>query len=76
MVKGAIMRVTKIISERNSRKTRVAAYVRVSTTMDNQEESYEAQAEYYERFIRKNPDWDFAGVYGDRISGTHSENRP
>lgn len=69
------MRITRIKSVRNSRKTKVAAYVRVSTLNDNQDESYEAQAEYYEKKIRANPDWELAGIYCDRLSGTHTENR-
>lgn len=70
------MKVTKIQSMRNGRKTRVAAYVRVSTTMSGQDESFETQAKYYERFIRAKSEWEFAGVYGERISGTQMENRP
>lgn len=40
-----------------------------------QEESYEAQATYYENKIKNTPGWDFVGVYGERESGTHAENR-
>ena len=69
------MGVRLIKSERHSRKMRVGAYVRVSTYRNEQEESYEAQAKYYENFIRGNPDWDFAGVYGEKESGTHLEKR-
>ena len=64
-----------IPAERHTRKSYVAAYVRVSSKKGNQEESYEAQAVYYENLIRSNPEWDFAGVYGDRQSGTRSDNR-
>lgn len=70
------MGVERIVSLRNSRKPQVAAYVRVSSLMEAQDESYEAQAEHYEKFIRGHTEWEFAGVYGERISGTHSENRP
>ena len=70
------MGVERIVSLRNSRKPQVAAYVRVSSLMDTQDESYEAQAEHYEKFIKAHDEWEFAGVYGERISGTHSENRP
>lgn len=69
------MGVTRIRSERHSRKTRAAAYVRVSTMLSEQDESYEAQSAYYEQKIRSNPEFEFVGVYGDRISGTHKENR-
>ena len=70
------MGVERIVSLRNSRKPQVAAYVRVSSLMEAQDESYEAQAEHYEKFIKAHDEWEFAGVYGERISGTHSENRP
>ena len=70
------MGVERIVSLRNSRKPQVAAYVRVSSLMEAQDESYEVQAEHYERFIRGHTEWEFAGVYGERISGTHAENRP
>ena len=69
------MEVTRIESVRERRKKRVAAYIRVSTGMETQEGSYENQAGYYEQKIRANPTWDFAGVYGDVESGTHSDNR-
>lgn len=67
--------VTRIKSVRNSRKPRVAAYVRVSSTMKVQDDSYENQAAYYEAKIKSNPEWEFAGVYGEKMSGTHAENR-
>ena len=69
------MGVRVIKSERNSRKTRVAAYVRVSTTMEEQQGSYENQISYYEKFIQRNPEWEFVGVFGEKMSGTHIENR-
>ena len=69
------MGVQKISSVRSARKLHVVAYVRVSTFLDCQDESYEQQTLYYEGFIRSHSDWEFAGVYGDRVSGTHSENR-
>lgn len=70
------MGVERIVSLRNSRKPQVAAYVRVSSLMETQDESYEVQVEHYEKFIRSHAEWDFVGVYGERISGTHSDNRP
>ena len=56
---------------------RVAAYCRVSTETDSQEESYDSQVSYYETFIKRNPNFEFVGVYGDRgISGLSAEDRP
>ena len=37
------------------KKRRVAAYARVSTEKDEQQNSYEAQIEYYTRYIKSNP---------------------
>ena len=37
-------------------KQKVAAYARVSTEQDEQQNSYEAQVGYYEQYIRSNPD--------------------
>ena len=62
-----------IPAERYTRMPYVAAYIRVSSKKGNQEESCEAQAIYYENLICSNPEWDFAGVYGDRQSGTRAE---
>lgn len=58
-------------------KTRVAAYCRVSTGMDDQLISLETQKSHYEDLIGSNPDWVFAGLYYDEgISGTSKEKRP
>lgn len=58
------------------RKTRVAAYARVSTGSDEQLLSLETQKEHYENFIKGNPAWEYAGLYYDGgISGTKVEKR-
>ena len=58
------------------RKKRVAAYARVSTEQEEQQQSYEAQVGYYTNFIRSNPDWEFVGVYADEgITGTNTKKR-
>lgn len=44
---------------------RVAAYCRVSTLLEQQESSYEAQVHYYTDKIRGTPNWKFAGIYAD-----------
>lgn len=44
---------------------RVAAYCRVSTTLEQQESSYEAQVSYYTEKIQSNPNWKLAGIYAD-----------
>lgn len=44
-------------------KLRVAAYVRVSTDKEEQQDSLENQKAHYESVIKSNTDWDFAGIY-------------
>ncbi len=57
-------------------RRRVAAYARVSTEMEEQTSSYEAQIDYYTTYIRSRNDWQFAGMYCDEgISGTSMKRR-
>ena len=57
-------------------KRRVAAYARVSTDSDDQENSFDAQKNFYERYIKENPLWEFVGIYADEgISGTSTKGR-
>ena len=59
------------------RRTLVAAYCRVSTLLESQEGSISSQRIHYEEMIRRNSEWEFAGVYLEAgVSGTHSERRP
>ena len=59
------------------RQLQVSAYCRVSTEQDEQLMSYEAQEAYYTDMIMRNPEWKFAGVFGDPgISGASAEKRP
>ena len=46
-------------------RRRVAAYARVSTSSEEQLTSYEAQVDYYTRFIQSKPEWEFVRVYTD-----------
>jgi len=58
------------------KKLRVAAYCRVSTSTSEQEESFEAQKNHYEAYIKSNPAWEFAGIFYDfGISGTSTAKR-
>lgn len=51
-------------------RKRVAAYARVSTMKDAQENSLQSQQEYFTEYIQRHPDWVFAGMYtDDGISG-------
>ena len=57
-------------------KRRVAAYARVSTDKEEQITSYEAQVDYYTRYIKAKPDWEFVAVYTDEgISATNTKKR-
>lgn len=64
------------ISQATKRQLRVAAYCRVSTDMEEQQSSYEAQCTYYTEKIMTNPEWTMAGIYADEgITGTSTKNR-
>ena len=69
------MKITKIPRKRDQHKKRVAAYCRVSTLLEKQEESFEAQVSYYSIYIETHSEWEFAGIYSDEKSGTKAENR-
>ena len=57
-------------------KRKVAGYARVSTDHDEQLTSYEAQVDYYTRYIKSRSDWEFAGMYTDEgISATNTKHR-
>ena len=49
---------------------KVAAYCRVSTDHDDQQESITIQQEHWKTFAAQHPEWDFVGVYVDIVSGT------
>ena len=56
---------------------KVAAYARVSTDHEEQEDSFERQVEYYTHYINTNPSWKLVKVYSDPgISGTRADKRP
>jgi site-specific DNA recombinase len=58
------------------KKLRVAAYCRVSTETEEQNSSYEVQVAHYTEFIKKNNEWEFAGIFADDgISGTNTKKR-
>ncbi len=57
-------------------KRRVAGYARVSTDLEQQQNSYQAQLSYYTDYINSRPDWEFAGMYSDEgITGTSTKRR-
>jgi len=57
-------------------KRRVAAYARVSTDSDEQLTSYEAQVDFYTKYIQSKPEWEFIKVFADEgISATNTKKR-
>ncbi len=57
-------------------RKKVAGYARVSTDLEEQLTSYEAQVDYYTKYIKSNPDWHFVKVYTDEgISATSTKRR-
>lgn len=72
-------RITKIEENRAlsiKKKTRVAAYCRVSTASDEQLISLDTQKAHYEDYIKSNAEWEFAGIFCDEgITGTKKECR-
>ena len=55
---------------------RVGAYARVSTRKEEQEDSYERQVSYYNKYIQNHEGWEFAGIYADEgITGTRADKR-
>jgi len=66
----------EVLRAARGRKTRAAAYVRVSTDSVQQEGSLALQREYYEDYIKNNPEYEFAGIYeDDGISATSVDKR-
>lgn len=60
-----------------NRPIRTAAYCRVSTDMEEQEDSYELQVQYYWDMIQSNPEMELVGIYGDKgKSGLNAARRP
>ena len=59
-----------------TKKRRVAGYARVSTDLEQQQNSYQTQLDYYKTYISSRPDWEFAGMYSDEgITGTSTKRR-
>lgn len=62
--------------QKDERKIRVAAYCRVSTDQEEQENSFKNQVDYYTRYIASHPEYELAGIYADEgISGTNTKKR-
>lgn len=75
--RGDLMKITEIAAKDITKdKLKVAAYCRVSTEADEQENSLGNQKDYYENEIRSNPGYEYAGVYADFGISGFKEERP
>ena len=71
--------VVEILGKANLKikKTRVAAYCRVSSRKEEQEYSYETQVNHYFNMIQSNPYYELVQIFGDWArSGTNTRRRP
>lgn len=66
------MKITRV-TPTNDRLIRTAAYCRVSTLQEIQEDSLESQTEYFKNLIEGDPNLEFAGIYADKKSGTKDD---
>ena len=55
---------------------RVATYCRVSTKHEEQQQSLEAQIDYYTNYVENHPNWVLVAVYFDTASGIRTNQRP
>ena len=61
---------------KQKQKLRVAAYCRVSTEEEEQQNSFEVQVSYYTDKITHHDDWQLAGIFSDDgISGVSTKNK-
>ena len=75
VIPATIQRFSALNASLTERK-RVAGYARVSTDDEEQQTSYEAQVDYYTRYIQSKPEWSFVEVYTDEgISATNTKKR-
>lgn len=72
------MRISRIdpVKKEAPRKTRVAAYARVSSGKDAMLHSLSAQISYYSEYIQNTPEWDFIAVYADEALTGTKDTRP
>jgi len=58
-------------------KIKTASYVRTSTDMEAQRDSFRIQKEYFEDLITSDPELEYVGCYGDcGASGRYADKRP
>lgn len=65
-----------VVNSVSATKRRVAGYARVSTDSEEQLSSYEAQVDYYTKYIKSKSEWEFVDVYTDEgITATNTKKR-
>lgn len=52
---------------------RVAAYCRVSTEQEEQQNSYQVQIAYYTDLINRKKEWTLAGILPTKVSAVHRQ---
>lgn len=85
MTKAATVKKVVVVPVRNVdsvdgipqiQKKRVAAYCRVSTSSEEQLESYTNQVNHYTKYIQSKSDWEMVDIFADEgITGTNTKNR-
>lgn len=64
------------LTRQGTKKVRVAAYCRVSSSSDDQLNSYAAQIRAYKNLIGRRKDWELVDIFADEgLTGMKSENR-
>ncbi len=64
------------VTKQTFKKTRVAAYCRVSTNSADQQNSYATQLRVYTNLIERKPNWEMVDIFADEgLSGMKAENR-
>lgn len=72
----ATLNIFNSIPVNSQRKKKVAGYARVSTNMEEQQSSYEAQLDYYTNYIQLHEEWEYVGMYSDEgITATNTRHR-
>lgn len=69
-------KITKIEKKKSISTIKVAAYIRVSTSSESQEESFLNQKEHFEKLILQHDHWELVEIYADKgISATGIKKR-
>lgn len=70
------MKITRIAAKSELQKIKAAAYARVSTSYESQEDSFETQCSFFKQLIENDPKLEFVKVYADKgKSGLSADKR-